>query len=395
MRSAFAAIAVLLLSLAGTVACIALITLTPYARIPIGLRLEDVARFLPMQMSFTVVGALIVWRRPRNRIGWLLSVGAVLSATQLFAAGYAVNGIFGDLALPRPEIAAWIFVWLDASVALALGLIALTFPDGRLRSRTARAGVALGLLGTVSGLGFLALRPGPLFNIEFVDNPFGAALVAEWQTPLLALIVLVLLGANLFIVSSIRERLRDSNSVERQQMKWMVGAVGLTVASITIGFPFIFIDWEATKTVWAATLCLIPLSIGSAILRYRLYDIDVLINRTLVYGLTTAGIAITFFGGIVVLQSPLRAATGGSELAVAISTLASFALFQPLRARIQTGVDRRFYRARYDAVRTLDDFSVRLRDEVDLDAVRSDLLSAVRDTMRPAHASVWLREARR
>jgi hypothetical protein len=395
MKSAVAAIVILLLSLAGTAACLTLIAMTPHERIPIGLRLEDVARFLPMQTSFTVVGALIVWRRPRNRIGWFLSAGAVLSAAQLFAAGYAVYGVFGDAELPRPEIAAWIFVWLDSSVALALALIGLTFPDGRLRSRTAGAGVALGLLGTFLGLGFLALRPGPLFNIEFVDNPFGVALVAEWQTPLLALIVLVLLGANVFIVSSIRERLRDSTSVERQQMKWMVGAVGLTVASITIGFPFIFIDWESTKTVWAATLCLIPLSIGIAILRYRLYDIDVLINRTLVYGLTTAAIAITFFGGIVVLQTPLRALTGGSELAVAISTLASFALFQPLRARIQTGVDRRFYRARYDAARTLDEFSGRLRDEVDLDAVRSDLLSAVRDTMRPAHASVWLREARR
>ncbi len=141
----------------------------------------------------------------------------------------------------------------------------------------------------------------------------------------------------------------------------------------------------------ATVTVLIPISIGIAVLRYRLYDIDVLINRALVYGATTAGIAIAFFAGIVVLQSLLRPLTSGSELAVAASTLVSFALFQPLRRRIQDAVDRRFYRSRYDAARTLDAFSVQLRDEVDLDAVRAELVSAVRDTVQPAHASVWLR----
>jgi hypothetical protein len=135
----------------------------------------------------------------------------------------------------------------------------------------------------------------------------------------------------------------------------------------------------------------IPVAIGIAILRYRLYDIDVLINRALVYGATSAGIAIAFFAGIIVLQAVLRPLTGGSEVAVAISTLASVALFQPLRSRMQGAVDRRFYRSRYDAARTLDVFSVRLRDEVDLDAVRSDLVRAVHETVQPAHASVWLR----
>jgi hypothetical protein len=139
----------------------------------------------------------------------------------------------------------------------------------------------------------------------------------------------------------------------------------------------------------------IPTVIGVAILRYRLYDIDLVINRTLVYGATTAVIAAAFFGGIVLLQSVLRPLTGGNEAAVAISTLASVALFQPLRARIQTAVDRRFYRSRYDGARTVDDFSVRLRDEVELDAVRSDLLRTACDTMQPAHASVWVRPVSR
>ena len=135
-----------------------------------------------------------------------------------------------------------------------------------------------------------------------------------------------------------------------------------------------------------------PIAIGIAILRYRLYEIDVVIRRTLVYGAVSLILAATYLAAVLVLQAALRSLTSGSELAVAGSTLMVIALFQPLRARIQTGVDRRFYRSHYDAARTLDDFSVRLRDEVDLDAVRSDLLDAVDRTVQPASASVWLRE---
>ena len=138
-------------------------------------------------------------------------------------------------------------------------------------------------------------------------------------------------------------------------------------------------------------LDLIPISVAIAILRYRLYDIDLLINRTLVYAGTTAVIGGAFFGGIVLLQTLLRPFTTGSELSVAASTLVSFALFQPLRRRIERAVDQRFYRSRYDAVRTVDAFSERLRDEVELDALRGDLLTVVGDTMQPAHASLWLR----
>ena len=141
-------------------------------------------------------------------------------------------------------------------------------------------------------------------------------------------------------------------------------------------------------------IALAPVMIGIAVLRYRLYDIDVLINRALVYGATTAAIGAAFFAGIVVLQSALRPLTGGSELAVAGSTLLCFALFQPVRRRAQSTIDRRFYRARYDAVRTLDLFASRLAEEVDLDTVRSDLVEAVQRSVQPTHASVWLREQR-
>jgi len=191
-------------------------------------------------------------------------------------------------------------------------------------------------------------------------------------------------------------RFRRSRGIERLQIKWFLYAVGVVVVAVATLFPLAFlgnvIPDEVFFFAFTFSFMLIPLSVGVAILRYRLYDIDHLINQTLVYGVTTGAIAITFFGGIVVLPALLRPLISGSEVAVAVSTLVGFALFQPLRGRVQSAVDRRFYRSRYDAARTLDTFSVRLRDEVDLDAVRGGLLDAVRETVQPAHASVWLRE---
>jgi len=169
--------------------------------------------------------------------------------------------------------------------------------------------------------------------------------------------------------------------------------VGLifTLVGMIVSVPLGLVNFAIAKVGVALAVSAIPIAIAIAILREHLYDIDIVINRALVYGATTAGIAIAFFAGIVVLQTVLRPFTNGSEIAVAASTLASVALAQPLRARMQEAVDRRFYRSRYDAVRTLDAFSVRLRDEVDLDAVRAELVDAVRDTVQPAHASLWLR----
>ena len=164
---------------------------------------------------------------------------------------------------------------------------------------------------------------------------------------------------------------------------------------MTVALSGWILPLDASYVVNGLAISVLPLAVAAAILRQGLYDIDLVIERTLVYGVTTAAIAAAFFGGIVVLQTLLRPFTGGSEIAVAGSTLASFALFQPLRRRIQRAVDRRFYRSRYDAERTLDDFSVRLRDEVDLDAVGAELVDAAQRTVQPAHASVWLRETPR
>jgi hypothetical protein len=187
-------------------------------------------------------------------------------------------------------------------------------------------------------------------------------------------------------------RFRRSRGVERQQLKWLTYtaaiAFGLALAAYAApAGPSAVLDVTSIFGIG-----LLPIAIGLAILRYRLYDIDIVIERTLVYGATTAAIAVAFFGGLVLLQAALRPITSGSELAVAASTLGSFALFQPIRRWIQQIVDRRFYRSRYDAARTLDAFAEDVRDDVDLESVRTHLIAATGRTMSPAHASLWLRQ---
>jgi hypothetical protein len=198
-------------------------------------------------------------------------------------------------------------------------------------------------------------------------------------------------------VAAVLARFRTAAGVERQQLKWFAYASSMTMFFSSIaGLVPIFSSLAGLgPAMGIIAMDLIPISVAIAILRYRLYDIDRLINRTVVYAVTTAAIGVTFFGGVVVLPALLRPLISSSEIAVAVSTLVCFALFQPLRSRVQNAVDRRFDRSRYDAVRTLDAFSVRLRDEVDLDSVRGELLDAVGATLSPTHASLWLRERAR
>jgi hypothetical protein len=267
----------------------------------------------------------------------------------------------------------------------------LLFPDGRLPSRRWQVVVWLTIASIVGLVVATATIPGPLLVFTAVQNPFGV----EGPLPLALAGVSFLIGGGCGIasVASLFIRYRRAAGVERQQLKWFLygGAVAIAVFPVIVGLGMPITS--ATYVVSGATI-IIAAAAAVAIFRYHLYDIDLLINRTLVYGLTTGGLAVAFFGLVVALQTLLRPFTGGSELAVAGSTLGTVALFQPLRQRAQAGVDRRFYRSRYDAGRTVDDFSVRLSDEVDLDAVRIGLLDAVGATMRPVHASLWLRPAR-
>jgi uncharacterized membrane protein YidH (DUF202 family) len=240
--------------------------------------------------------------------------------------------------------------------------------------------VTSSLLFTSVGFSFVAPNPISL-GVRIPLDQGGRQLV-----PTLLIAPAAILSAAAFV-----HRFRGSRAVERQQLKLVAYAAVLFVVGLVVLLPLSFGRKPLEITQQLVTLS-VPVAAGIAILRYRLYDIDLLINRTLVYGATSAAIAATFFVGIVALQALLRPLTAGSELAIAAATLVSFALFQPIRRSVQDTVDRRFDRSRYDAARTLDLFADRLRDEVDLDALREDLLASVRATMAPAHTSLWLRD---
>ena len=339
-------------------------------------------------LAFVVVGGVIASRRPRHPIGWIYCASGLLIAvsgttTAWAQYGAAVPGVLPLAGIDFDAISGFTFF---AGFALPVTYGLLLFPDGRLPSSRWRV---------------VAYEIALAYAVVMGGNGLSAAGVEAGDAVALLGLGGLILGMLASIAALVR-RWQRARAVEREQLKW-VGAAAAAMALMLLGLILRETVGSALGLVPKAddgvdfilfnlALCFIPVAVGIAVLRHRLYDIDVIINRALVYGVTTAGIAFAFFAGIVVLQALLRPVTSGSELAVAASTLISFALFQPFRRRVRETVDRRFYRSRYDAARTLDAFSMQLRDQVDLDSVRSDLVDAVERTVRPAHASLWLRE---
>jgi hypothetical protein len=356
-------------------------------------------------LVFALVGALIASRRPENPIGWLCLADGFLWMSTNMLDYYSVYGTAKPGSLPFPLGTAAINNWLWVpSVGLLATYVFLLFPDGRLPSRRWRPLAWLSGVVIVSVSVGVMLSPGSLDMPRGIRNPFGLEAV-PWVTTvayaILPLLPLCMLASALSLVL----RYRRSKGDERQQIKWIAFAASLVALVYLIAMVASFVHpseaWTTVGSVWwlnlltiAALLSFvtIPIAVGFAVLKYRLYDIDLIINRTLVYGPLTVLLAATYFGGVVGLQYVLRALTGQeSTLAVVASTLAIAALFNPLRSRIQDLVDRRFYRSKYDARRTLEAFSAKLRDETNLDALSVDLVEVVRETMQPAHVSLWLR----
>jgi len=352
--------------------------------------------FLVAGLTFATTGALVASRLPSNPIGWVFClIGFLITAGNLpyQYADYALYISPGSL--PGAETAAVLqnLVGLPPAFGL-LGLSLLLFPDGRLLSRRWRPAAAAGLVGAATLVVGLALRPGPLDEpFEVVNNPLAVGSFdlmdslssLGWGLSSLS----VALAAAAMIV-----RLRRSRGQERQQLKWigLAGAVAaVVVVANAVGFA-LGLEGPGQLRIAAVGLAFsgLPAAAGIAILRYRLYDIDVVINRALVYGALTATLAATYVGTVLLLQLLLSGVTEGSGPAVAVSTLAVAALFRPARARIQAAVDRRFYRRKYDAAHTLEAFSARLRDEVELDSLSAELRAVVAETMQPAHVSLWL-----
>jgi hypothetical protein len=356
-------------------------------------------------LAFPLVGALIASRRPENAVGWLcLAVGLLWMLIGVFEY-YSYYGAATPGSVPFPVAVAGISDWMWVPAMGLLGTyVLLLFPDGRLPSRRWRplawlSGAVILLL-SVS----VMLAPGRLGNLAGVRKPFGIE-GAEWMTAgayvLLPLLPLCMLASALSLVM----RYRRSRGEERQQIKWMAFAasvvVVLYVIAMIVSFVFPEESWTTAGSVWwlnlltyvvLASFTLVPIAVGIAVLKYRLYEIDLLINRALVYGSLTVMLALVYVGGVVGLQAAFRALTGQeSTLAVVASTLTIAALFGPLRRRVQALVDRRFYRKKYDAAKTLAAFNARLRDETDLEALSKDLVGVARGTVQPEHVSLWLR----
>jgi hypothetical protein len=316
-------------------------------------------------------------------------------ALQGFAQCYAAYALVVEPgSLPVPLTVGTLVAAVGWWVAIALvPLLLLLFPTGRAPSRRWRF-----VVGTVIVAGALGLFPGTLVPgrspFASVENPLGVGgVVGEAIGVLDDVVVFVIFGCTLLSVLSLVFRFRRANGVERQQIKWFAYAAVLFGGGIVFS-GFLGRDLPGVwDTVFeTATFAGLYVAVGVAILRYRLYEIDRIINRTLVSAALTATLALVYFGSVVSLQYVFRALTvGTSQLVIVASTLAIAALFNPLRRRIQSFIDRRFYRGKYDAVKTLEVFSARLRDETNLEALSDDLVAVVRETMRPAHVSLWLR----
>jgi hypothetical protein len=350
----------------------------------LGLLASGAGSALAFPLGYATIGLVLTLRRPANPIGWL----------------YAASGLAWSLMIPfedwlnavlldhRPltlagqvEAALGEYGWAPA-IALGVTLPALLVPDGRLRSRRWRPVVAAAVAGPVMAVVGGALAPGELQETAVpLANPFGLAGAAGTVATVVGQTGLVLwLASMLAALASLVLRFRAARGVERQQLRWVAAGAAAAVAGLLGGIA-------GATLAYVAVLC-VPVGVAVAVLRYRLWDLDRLVSRTVTYALVTALLVVPY---LLILPLATRLAGGSGSLAVAAATLAAAALFQPLRRRLQDLVDRRFNRRRYDAARTVEAFAAHLREQVDLDALAAELLAVVERTVQPTEASLWLR----
>jgi hypothetical protein len=344
--------------------------------------------------AFAVVGGLISSRHPQNAVGWLLATIGLMFALVVATSTGARWGLRGDHL--SSELWGWVAIGSNGWV-VALGLIgtqlALRLPDGRLPSPRWRWFSRLTIVFVTLAVVGMATQGGRVEGVRGTSNPIAWS-VTE---PLANVFLLVILSFPVAIAALVM-RYRRSSGRDRAQLRWVAfsGAVFVAVYVTAVSTLAVVADDSVLGTLVTSftqvAFAAFPIGIGFAVLRQDLYDIDVVINRALVYASVTATLAGVYVGSVLVLQLALSGLTQGSGLAVAASTLAVAALFRPVRNRIQRTVDRRFFRGRYDAARTVEAFGARLRDEVDLSALSADLQSVVVETMQPDHVSLWLRE---
>ncbi len=342
---------------------------------------------------FPTVGAIVASHRPENPVGWILCLFGLFAGMSHFSSQYAIYALqVAPGSLPGGELLSLMAHFLWAPYQGLIIFVALLFPNGLLPNDWWRR------IAWLIGIGILVLTIAVTFSsiphtgLGPVHNPIGM-----WGSGASRLIECICFAFVLIAAAALLVRLRHARGIERQQIKWFIYAGTILASGDFLKYVLFWTfdvgwAWGVGLAVQTVGLIGVPVAIGGAILRYHLYDIDVVINRTLVYGALTATLVAVYVGAIILLQRLFVVLTGEkSTLAVVASTLLIAALFYPLRRRIQSFIDSRFYRSKYDARKTLEAFSAKLRDETDLDSLNAELESVVRETMQPAHVSLWLR----
>jgi hypothetical protein len=348
-------------------------------------------------LAFSTVGVLVAYRQPKNLVGWLLLGIGALYATELFAGNYGVYTLVTNPgSLPGEVVGAWLTSWVWIFGGSLVLFVFLFFPDGKLPSPRWRPVAWLVLANTVLAVAPFAFDPGPLSEFServHVVNPVGIAGSAGMLGVFSRASFVLLIPISLALIFAMFVRFRRARGDERQQIKWVAYGVAMFALAVIVASAWPSLDGTLVGgALFLVGFLAIPTAMAVAILQYRLYDIDVVINRTLVYTALTTVLGLLYFASIALFQAVLIVLTGQtSQIAVVASTLLIAALFNPLRRRTQSFIDRRFYRKRYDAAKTLEAFSTRLREETDLDRLGGELVSVVHETMRPEHASLWLR----
>ena len=370
-----------------TMACCAaglVVTLLVTRPLTAGVLVSGAAFALAFPLGYATIGLVMALRRPANPIGWLFAVSGLLWSITIPFDPWLDQLILDGRPLPllaKVNAIVTEYNWAPA-IAFGITLPALLVPDGHLRSRRWRPVVAAAVAGPVLGLLGGTFIPGRLEEtVVPIDNPFALTGVAGTVAALAGSTGLVLWFASMLAaLVSLVLRFRASRGTERQQLRWVAAGATGAVAGLVVGIAGVVVTYFAV-------LCL-PVGVAVAVLRYRLWDLDRLVSRTVTYAAVTALLVVPY---LLILPAATRLAGGSGSLAVAAATLAAAALFQPVRRRVQGLVDRRFNRRRYDAARTVDGFALRLRDQVDLDVLHGELLAVVDQTMQPTQASLWLR----
>lgn len=346
-----------------------------------------------LSVPFAVTGIFILNRFPRHGIGWVFLALGLASAVQGVLFEYMLYSLVlypGEL--PGGLQVAWLLEWYWVSIIFLIALILLLFPSGRLPTPAWRRYI----WGTVAAMalfaGVMAVTPGPMdSSFGGLDNPYGLEALRPIDELVFAASAMVMLVAFGPPVASLFRRFRQAKGIERQQYKWFVYAAFLNLVASIISGPT---NQLWLQMVFIVAILLLPIALAFAVMRYRLFDIDIIIRRTLQYGLLSGMIVLLYYGGVILLQAGLGVFTGVGEspIVTVITTLFIAALFNPLRLRVQDFVDRRFYRSRYDAEKALERFAAAARDEVDMDRFAVELLGTVEETMQPESSSLWLRE---